>query len=228
LRRDAERNRQRILDAARRMFAERGLEASLDDVAHAAGVGVGTVYRRFPNKARLVEALFEQGVDELVTEATAAAVQPDSWRALVTLVEMLCGPMSADRAFREVLLGSPLAVHLVVGARDRVLGVIAEVVERAKADGTLRPDVEPGDIAAINMMLAGAADLWGSSRPDLWRRYLGIILDGLRTDTPSPLPAPPVTPTELDELMRAGVHYHRRRGTERGGPDQAGSPSEPR
>ena len=83
LRRDAERNRQRILEAAAEVFTERGFAATLDDVARHAGVGVGTVYRRFPDKAALADALFDERIDALVTLAEQARDEPDAWAALV-------------------------------------------------------------------------------------------------------------------------------------------------
>src|SRR3954451_8548625 len=87
LRKDAERNRQRILDAARELFAERGLQATLDDVAHRAGVGVGTVYRRFPDKEQLIDALFESRLDQMAALAEDGLTDADSWRGLVTFLE---------------------------------------------------------------------------------------------------------------------------------------------
>src|SRR5581483_435879 len=87
LRKDAERNRQRILRAAADVFTARGFEATLDDVAHHAGVGVGTVYRRFPNKEALAEALFHERLDGLVRLAERALAEPDAWQGLVRFLE---------------------------------------------------------------------------------------------------------------------------------------------
>ena len=102
LRKDAERNRQRILDAARELFAERGLEPSLNDVAHHAGVGVGTVYRRFASKEELLETLFEESLHELTNLAEIALQQPDSWDALAWYVERMCALTATDRGLREI------------------------------------------------------------------------------------------------------------------------------
>src|SRR5438105_12820922 len=100
LRKDAERNRQRILDAAAELFAQRGLGVTLNDIAHHAGVGVGTVYRRFPDKADLIEGLFEQRIRQIVELADAALADPDPWRGLTGFIERTCELQAQDRAFK--------------------------------------------------------------------------------------------------------------------------------
>ena len=105
LRRDAERNRQRILDAARVVFAERGLSGSLDDIARQAGVGVGTVYRRFPDKELLIDALFEERIEEIADVARAAADHPDPWEGLVDFLTRTQELQSRDRGLKELVLG---------------------------------------------------------------------------------------------------------------------------
>lgn len=90
LRKDAERNRTRVLEAARDLFASKGLEPNLNDVAHHAGVGVGTVYRRFATKEELLEAIFEDGINQLADLAESALCQPDSWQGFVWYVEQMC------------------------------------------------------------------------------------------------------------------------------------------
>ena len=115
LRKDAERNRQRILLAAAEVFTERGLEATLDDVARHAGVGVGTVYRRFPDKAALADALFEQRIDLLVGLAERAYGEPDPWQGLVSFLERAGEMMATDKGLRQILM------FTVVGTRPRLL-----------------------------------------------------------------------------------------------------------
>src|SRR5438552_7742440 len=103
LRRDAERNRQRILDAARELFTERGLTVTLNDIAHHAGCGVGTVYRRFPDKELLIDALFEERIDELVDFANEGLADPDPWHGLVRFLERALDAQTRDRGLKEVL-----------------------------------------------------------------------------------------------------------------------------
>src|ERR1700735_4466243 len=111
LRKDAERNRLRILDAARELFAQRGLGVTLNDIAHHAGVGVGTVYRRFPDKNRLIDDLFEQRLQELVGFVETAAADPDPWRGITVFLEQALELQASDRGLMELITGMPDGLH---------------------------------------------------------------------------------------------------------------------
>src|SRR3954454_1994777 len=117
LRRDAERNRRRILAAAADAFAEGGLAVTMDEIASCAGVGVGTVYRRFPDKELLIEALFEQRMDELVALARDARDHPKPFAGLVQFFETFLAVQAADRGLKEVLLGTRRGQRRVAQAR---------------------------------------------------------------------------------------------------------------
>src|ERR1700733_5990108 len=132
LRKDAERNRQRILDAARELFAEQGLGVTLNDVAHHAGVGVGTVYRRFPEKAHLVEELFEQQIAQLVALVEEALADPDPWRGLTGFLRRNLEMQACARAFRQIILGTREGAERVAQLRDRMFPLAAKLVQRAK------------------------------------------------------------------------------------------------
>src|SRR4051794_35027271 len=120
LRADAERNRERILAAAAEVFAERGLDVSLDDIAAHAGVGVGTVYRRFPDKDDLIDALFEAKIDGAVQLASDALEIEDPWEGLVTFIRGMCAMQAADRGFKDALLSRDRGRDRVAGARERI------------------------------------------------------------------------------------------------------------
>ena len=205
LRRDAERNRERILAAAAVAFAEGGLAVTMDEIARRAGVGVGTVYRRFPDKELLIEALFEQRIDDLVALAEAARDQPEAWDGLVRFFEGFVALQAADRGLKEVLLTPDRGQERVARARARLAPVVDDLVERAKADGVLRPDVVGPDLGLIQFMLGALADVTREVEPELWRRFLGIALDGVRTrrDAPSPLAPGPLDDRSLDRAMGA-------------------------
>jgi AcrR family transcriptional regulator len=205
LRRDAERNRQRILASAAEAFAERGLAATMDEIARRAGVGVGTVYRRFPDKEMLIEALFEQRIADLVALAEAARDEPDAWDGLVRFFESFISLQAADRGLKEVLLTPDRGQERVARARARLAPVVDALVERAKADGILRPDVVGPDLGLIQFMLGALADATRDVDPELWRRFLAIALDGLRTqrDAPSPLAPGPLDDPSLERAMGA-------------------------
>lgn len=205
LRRDAERNRLRILEAARTVFAERGLEVSLDDIAREAEVGVGTVYRRFPDKEALIDALFEQRVGDFAAMAETARATEDPWEALVTFLEGAVGMQAEDRGLKELLLNTARGQSRVASVRAQITPLVAEIVERGKASGAIRADVTHADLPLINMMLGAVADASREANPELWRRYLGLVLDGLRParSAPTPLPQPALEDEGLDCTMAA-------------------------
>jgi AcrR family transcriptional regulator len=206
LRKDAARNRELLLRAAREVFAERGLDASLDDVAHRAGVGVGTAYRHFPNKQELARAIFGEAIDEVVALAEQAAGQPDAWAAIVAFLEGTASRQTADRGLREVLMGvhDPDDHERIT---ERLSGPVSTLVERAKAGGQLREDVTSTDIGLVLMMLCTVADVTADAQPDLWRRYLPMLLDALRAGACTPLPVPPIT----EEQLRTAMAAHKQR-----------------
>src|SRR5689334_22004939 len=120
LRRDAERNRALILDAARQVYAAEGLDAGFDEIARVAGVGVGTVYRRFPERGDLVEALFEQEIDAVVERAEQAAADPDPWRGLSGFLRWGAEAQAADRGLAQVLAAAGQGHERVARGRDRL------------------------------------------------------------------------------------------------------------
>jgi AcrR family transcriptional regulator len=205
LRRDAERNRQRILAAAADVFAERGLDATLDEVARAAGVGVGTVYRRFPDKDSLVQELFKDRIDGLVTIADQACAAADPWEGLVSYLEFAVSAMAADLGLRQMMTFATYGRDQVCYARERMRPVISRLVERAQASGDLRGDLEPTDVKLIIFMLASVAEYAATVRPDIWRRYLALLLDGLRPsrETVSELPVSAPNVGDIERVMRA-------------------------
>jgi AcrR family transcriptional regulator len=203
LRKDAERNRQRILEAARELFTEQGLGVTLNDVAHFAGCGVGTVYRRFPDKAQLIDALFEDRVGELVASAEAALEDPDPWAGLVSFLEYGLELQARDRGLKEVLLSHDEGRARIAGVRERLLPLADKLIQRAHAAGVLRPDIGHQDMPVIQLMLGAVIDAARDIEPELWRRYLAIFLRGLRAD-PTPvrsLPVGPLTEEQADDVM---------------------------
>jgi AcrR family transcriptional regulator len=195
LRRDAERNRQRILLAARAAFAERGLAVTLDEIAERAGVGVATVYRRYANKDDLIEELYEDIVAELAAAAEAELAQDDPWNGLASFLEQSLAMQARNSALKEIMAGgSHRGRERVARARERVAPLASELFERAKQSGRLRPDVTETDMATIHMMLGAVIDSTRTTEPDVWRRYLGIVLDGLRTRRNAPTDLTPVAP----------------------------------
>ena len=205
LRRDAERNRQRILRAASDVFTTRGLQVSLDDVAQHAGVGVGTVYRRFPDKEALVEALFEERIQAMVGLAEKALAEPDSWTGLVTFLESACAELATDHGLREILMFASYGRDRVERGKARMQPLVTQIVQRAQRDGKVRQDLRPTDILFIEFMLSAAAGYAQPVKPELWRRYLTLITDALRParEGPTPLPEAALEPPQMLAVMRA-------------------------
>lgn len=203
LRSDAARNRERILAAAAEVFATRGLEATLDDIAAHAGLGIGTVYRRFENRDALVEALFLERLHEVGAMAGQVLDEPDSWAALRGLLEIMGEVVTSDQGLFEVLVCRPGGRSAV---RETMLPIVTAVFERAQADGHLRPDLAPTDFPMMLRMLAGIADATREVRPDLWRRYLELLLDGLRAERTeaTAFTVPPIEPLEMDRVTQVG------------------------
>jgi AcrR family transcriptional regulator len=205
LRRDAERNRQRILQAAQQVFAERGLDVSLDDIAAHAGLGVGTVYRRFASKEELVEALFSERLREVVAAGEQALADPDPWRGLTGFLADTNAVQATDRGLREVMLGSRFGHDHVASLRGSLQPIITELVARAREQGRLRADVAETDIPLIAIMIGAVVDYTRHIQPDVWRRSLALIIDGLRAQpgATTPMTPAPLTPDQVDQAMRS-------------------------
>jgi AcrR family transcriptional regulator len=203
LRKDAARNRRRILDAARTLFAERGLDVTLNDIANFAGVGVGTVYRRFPNREQLIEELFEESLEGVVLLIEAALDEPDPWRGLTTFLETVIDVQAKDRAIKELVFVAPGGLDRLARIRARIFPLATALVQRAQQAGQLRGDIAAEDMPFIQLMVGTVVDCTRDVEPELWRRYLNIILQGLRADAtqPEPLRVPPLDLAQLQDAL---------------------------
>lgn len=193
LRRDAARNRTLLLDAARETFAERGYEGSLDEVAKRAGVGIATLYRRFPSREALIDALFEDKTREYVRAGQAALAEADAWRGFVLFVEHICQMQADDRGFADVVTatfptGSAPNVAHWIGEAHRLS---MEIVDRARRTGAIRQDFCHQDLTWILIAKGAYLEATRNHAPDAWRRYVALILDAVRVTDREDLPAPP-------------------------------------
>lgn len=200
LRADAERNRRLLLDAAAAAFAEGGLDVSVAEIARRAGVGQATVFRNFPTKDELIAAIVADRVDELVSMAEEGA-EADPWEALAGFMGEFVIRHLQDRALFEALDARAMGSPLVREAQHRVFVAVGVLVERARAAGVVRSDLEAVDVPMLVFGIARAAGPFVAVEPEIWRRYLGVVLDGLRPGG-TPLPVRALTFGEVDRACR--------------------------
>jgi AcrR family transcriptional regulator len=193
LRADAARNRNRILQAARTAFAESGLDVGVEEIARRAGVGKGTLYRRFPTKEALVRAIFEDFLDDVERLVEEVSGTPDAGEAFVFFLGESARRQASNQGFLDVVAQRLGAAALTPEQRRRFLTAMAKPLRRAQDAGCVRADLVPEDVQMIFRMLGAttrpAAD--GTPMDDHWPRYIGLIVDGLRPSSATPLPAEP-------------------------------------
>ncbi|HTR75973.1 MAG TPA: helix-turn-helix domain-containing protein [Solirubrobacterales bacterium] len=188
LRADAARNRERIIAAATEVFAERGLEASTAEIAARAGVGEATLFRRFPTKEDLVTAIVGMQLEDAAAVAASCLEEDDPWRGVERFLYEMTAKASQDHGVSGALKERCMASSELAGARGRVLDLTAQLIKRAQAAGVLRDDVAGQDLMFLMAAIGSLGELpFPGLRPDLYQRYLGIVLDGLRPDVASKL-----------------------------------------
>jgi len=188
LRADAARNRERIIAAAAAVFAERGLDAATAEIAHRAGVGEATLFRRFPTKDDLIDAIIETRMEEVATLVDAAADDPDPTVALERVMQVLVKQFSRDKGFFEAAGERCMNDPKFQAQRERGLAAVGRLLKRAQDAGAVRRDLSPSDISFLagSAMYAMEVSKPGL-RDDLWKRYLRVILDGMKPEGASKL-----------------------------------------
>ena len=190
MRRDAVQNRERLLVAARELFAQQGFDVTLDDIARHAGLGVGTAYRRFANKSELLDALFTEQTVELAATADAGLADPDPWHGLVNYLEESLALQLRDKSLAQVVSGNRISIEQHDWHREVMAPKNRALVARGREAGVLRDDVEGTDLTFILVGLNAIMTRSREGHPDLYRRYLHLLLDGLRAEPASPTPLP--------------------------------------
>ncbi|MFI9202349.1 TetR/AcrR family transcriptional regulator [Streptomyces sp. NPDC053048] len=202
LRRDAQRNRDAIVAAARTAFAEQGISTSLEGIARRAGVAIGTLYRHFPRRLDLMRAIFDDKLEECVRAGERALTVPDAWEAFTGFLERLCELQAADRGLND-LLSMTFSCDWTTEAHERIQELFRRVVARAHHDGRLRKDVTAEDLALLVWSHTRVIEATRTSAPNAWRRHLALTLDGFRADRAHPLPEPPMAASEVRDAMAA-------------------------
>lgn len=206
LRVDAERNRQRVVAAASEAFAELGLDVPMEDIAKRAGVGVGTLYRRYPTRADLIAAAFETKMSGYAEAAGAALADPDPWNGFCGYVDRICAMQAGDRGFTTVLTMTFPTAKQFEAARNRAFADLTILIDRAKAAGKLRADFVTEDMPMFLMANAGVLAATADAAPDTWRRLVGYLLQACAASAAQPLPDPPAPRQMYRAMLRATSH----------------------
>ena len=181
LRADAERNRQRLIEAATAIFCERGLEVGVGEIAERAGVGRGTLFRNFPSKEDLIAAVVVERIRESVDRGRALMSAPDPGEALFSLIDQAAGRTQTDRALFDALDDEWLSNDEIRAAHSELLGVLDQLVSRAQGAGAVRSDVSAVDVL---MMVKGACEASRSFQhvdPNVVGRQLDLVWAAIAT-----------------------------------------------
>jgi AcrR family transcriptional regulator len=201
LRSDARRNRERLVASARELLASEGVDVSVDEITRHAGLGMGTLYRHFPTKEELVDAVLEDAFAELVELAEQAAAAEDAWAGLTGFMEQALASHAANRGLKDVLATQEHGARRRA-MRERIQPLLRKVVERAQAQGALRPDFTAEDLSLVFWAVGRVIQTTADIAPQQWRRHLGFLLDGLRASAATPLPVPALTRRQLARAAR--------------------------
>jgi AcrR family transcriptional regulator len=208
LRRDARVNRERLMTAASAAFAEHGIETSLEEIARRAGVGIGTLYRHFPTREALVEAIVDEKLTAWLAAAEAAVGRKDAWRGLEEYLGRLVELQLEHRALREILVHHGASEGRVAATRERMRLLLDGLIARAHEQGALRHDFTRADLAVLSWSLGPVLEATADVAPHAVRRHLHFVLDGLRPAAATCQVEPPLDRDQLDAGVR---RLHERR-----------------
>jgi AcrR family transcriptional regulator len=196
-RKDALRNHRLLVVAAREVFVERGIDAPLDEVARRAGVGSATLYRHFPTRDALVNAIVLERVDEFLAFVRTAVEEPDAWSGLTRFLEGILEQQAGDRILREMFLRYPPGAGTLAEVQEQMRCLVEQLLTRAHDQGALRPDFGVGDLALLLWSFTPVIEATVDSAPTVWRRHLHWTLDGLRPHAATPQDEPALTDEQL-------------------------------
>lgn len=200
LRADAARNREALITAAKQVFAEGGLDAPLEEIARRAGVGIGTLYRRFPSRGQLVAAALRCKITEFATAAEQALAEPDPWAGFAGWVQRICALQAGDRGLADLLLMTLAPGEEVELIRARANRAATELIARAKRAGVLRCDMTSEDVLLMLIANSAVTVVAGRDAPPALPRFVALMLEAFRPGTAS-LPPPP-SAAQMQWVMR--------------------------
>ena len=199
---DARRNRERLVASARQLFAKSGLDVSVEEITQHAGVGMGTLYRHFPTKDELIDAVLEDAFAEILRIGREAAEAEDAWEGLTHFFESLLELHAENRGVKDIVAVRGHGTHRAEAMRARLRPLLARTVERAHEQGALRRDFTADDLPLVFWTASRVVEMTESVAPGFWHRYLGFLLDGLRPAAATPQAVPPLTRAQLTRALR--------------------------
>jgi AcrR family transcriptional regulator len=214
LRADAARNRRLVLTTADRLFARDGLEVTLNDIAHEAGIGVGTVYRRFADKQALIDALFAERFEAFQDLAAGAAEDPDPGQALCRYLLDTAQWRARDRALEDIFARASVGTAPVHAMRAALALAVDGLVERAREAHAVDDDFASADVYTFLFMVGAVADRTRGVAPDAWRRYANVLLTGFGLRPAQATTAPALTDSELLQTWPAAPERRPAPGSE--------------
>ncbi len=197
LRSDARRNRERLVASARELIAREGPDVSVEEITQHAGLGMGTLYRHFPTKEELIDAVLEDAFAELVELARQAAAEEDAWTGLTSFLEQALARHAANRGLKDVLASREHGRRRAEAMRARIRPVLRELIERCSSARDSASRLHERGSPARLLDGGRVIETTASVAPDYWRRYLALLLDGLRAEAATALPEPPLTRAQL-------------------------------
>lgn len=201
---DARRNRERVLAAASAAFAAEGFDVGVAEIARRAGVGTGTLFRHFPTKLELEVAVILERKQEMQASVRAALAEPDAWAGFARMMTEAVEMTACDRCIGQVARPELLADERMQALRGELLEGIEQVLARGRDAGVIRSDLVAEDIPVLTSAIGATMQRYSHAGPDLWRRYLGVVLDGLRAGgSPAPLQPGPPDQAVLDGMCSA-------------------------
>jgi AcrR family transcriptional regulator len=195
------RNRDALLAAAREVFAAQGLDAPLEHIARRAGLGIATLYRHFPSRHDLIDAILAESVRRHALIAEEALAMDDPWDGLVHFLDGTCRLEATDRSLNDMMSMRIPAAEQADQAKSELYGLAIRIMRRAQDSGQLRSDVTPQDLPLLTWANARIQAATAGIAPDAWRRHLGLLLDGFRASAAHPLPEPPMTHEQVYRAM---------------------------
>lgn len=202
-----------LIRAGRSVFAERGADATLEEVARRAGVGIGTLYRHFPTREALVEVIYAEHIGEVLAAAEEAVVADDAWAGLTGFLDRVLELQARNLPLREVFFRHPAGEGRIAERRRKIGLLLRRIVLRAKRQGELRPDFTVGDLLLAMWSFIPLHAATAGVAPNAWRRHLQIVLDGMRAPAATPQRTRPLGARRLEGATEALRDFlDRRRG----------------